>query len=908
MVFLWGGGALSAGQVNGTPRSGDQRYVSDPPIPVQEVTLRLPDGVAQGPVVRMQSPASSQTTTLLSDGFEGNFPGSIWTLWHPSSGAANVDWGKSSYRKSSGSYSIWCAASGGGHTAPYNTYSWAIAGPFDLSSATSGTLSFDVWLSNETQEDFFMWMASFDGSNFSGLQTSDTTSGFSTVSQDLTDWGSAGNVTGHSQVWIAFVYQSNERNRYEGAYVDNVSLTADSGGGGGGNCGTYVLTEDNEDNNTTGHPDGDMGYCLYKDDPKHPIEVRFDINETNVTSAQLLLLAHDVDQYTNPDNPEVDKVYMNNTYLGDLTGANDEDSTTVFTVPPSALLIGRNWVTIQVDQYAGNTHKWCVNLKQAQLIINGGCTGQASCRSVTTNKSSYSPGETVAVTYEVDTSAASQEVRVESNLVNPNGSIVAGTERVYTTSGSSNDPKTVNLALPANAAAGTYKAEVFVFDKASGRLESSCHANFTVTGGGGGCTISCTATVPATATVNVPVQFSASATLSGCTGQPDYFWFPDTTTTATINQQNPTVTYDAPGTYTWQMVVTTADGGRCEKTGTITVTSGGGGGCTVSCTATVPATATVNVPVQFSASATLSGCTGQPDYFWFPDSNSTATINQQNPTVTYDAPGTYTWDMVVTTADGGRCEKTGTITVTSGGGGGGGGVPGVKNGWIPVVIHGTGANGSIWITDVGIFNTGTAVATVTITIYTTSGPIIKTVTINPWGQIVITDIVGWLVPGVNVTGPINITSTQTIVITTRVYNRFGTNVICLPNGTLGQALTMWTLQDAIQTGQLAILPNLIQTSGFRTNIGFTNISSTTAIVQVELFNSAGTRVAIKNITIAPHQWVQVNKPFVTWAGTSNVPGGSARIKVTNGSGVVTYGSVIDNITNDPTTIRMIKYK
>ena len=67
------------------------------------------------------------------------------------------------------------------------------------------------------------------------------------MTQDLSDWGSAGNLLGQSQVWIAFIYQSDESNTYEGAYVDQVSLIT-NGGGGGSNCGTYVLTEDNDNN------------------------------------------------------------------------------------------------------------------------------------------------------------------------------------------------------------------------------------------------------------------------------------------------------------------------------------------------------------------------------------------------------------------------------------------------------------------------------------------------------------------------------------------------------------------------------------------------------------------------------------------------------------------------------------
>ena len=193
--------------------------------------------------------STKTAATVLSDGFEGAFPGSLWQQWHPSSGAAAVDWGRTTYRKASGSASIWCAAAGpqspgAGGMSPPNTASWAIAGPFDLSGASSGTLSFDLWLETEANYDYFSWLASFDGSNFSGLRTSQSTSGFQRIEQDLTDWGSAGDVTGRSQVWIAFLYDSDGDTVREGAYVDNVTLA--TGGGGGGSCGTYVLSSDND--------------------------------------------------------------------------------------------------------------------------------------------------------------------------------------------------------------------------------------------------------------------------------------------------------------------------------------------------------------------------------------------------------------------------------------------------------------------------------------------------------------------------------------------------------------------------------------------------------------------------------------------------------------------------------------
>ncbi len=479
VLFLATTGTVFAGD----GPSADGRF----PAAIEAHEILPPGAIAASPTIK-----TTTNGTLLSEGFEGPFN---WEVFHengiPNVGTPDVDWGKSSYRKSAGTYSAWCGAQGSaspgaGGDIPAYSKSWAVAGPFDLSGATSGELQFDLWLETESDYDFFKWSASTNGTNFSSFATSTSTSGFQTVTQDLSDWGGLGNLLGQSHVWIAFIYQSDESNTYEGAYVDQVSLITD--GGGGSNCGTYVLTEDNDNNNYTGSPDGDWGYCLFNNDAKHPIEFSFDVNESNISSAQLLLLAHDVDQFTEPGNPEIDKVYVNNTYVGNLTGATDEDSTTLFSIPTSALTTGNNRVRIDVNQNPGTpSNKWCVKLIQAQLIINGGCTGRASCRSVSTNNSSYAPGATVAVTYEIDTTAASQEIRVESNLLNPDGVIIAGAERNYTTSGSANDPKTVNLALPSNAVAGTYKAQILVFDTASGQLESSCEDTFTVGGGGGSC-------------------------------------------------------------------------------------------------------------------------------------------------------------------------------------------------------------------------------------------------------------------------------------------------------------------------------------------------------------------------------------------------------------------------------------
>jgi len=175
--------------------------------------------------------SSKAEAILLSESFEGSWPASPWRVTHPSD-AADVDWGRTAYRASLESHSIWCAqtgsaAPGPGGPAPAHTVSWTIAGPFDLSEAQSASLSFDLWLKTELSHDVVMWLVSTDNELFEGSATSTDTSGWETINVDLASWGPAGDVIGFPEVWIAFVYASDHNNLFEGAYIDNVTLVAD---------------------------------------------------------------------------------------------------------------------------------------------------------------------------------------------------------------------------------------------------------------------------------------------------------------------------------------------------------------------------------------------------------------------------------------------------------------------------------------------------------------------------------------------------------------------------------------------------------------------------------------------------------------------------------------------------------
>ena len=190
--------------------------------------------------------------------------------------------------------------------------------------------------------------------------------------------------------------------------------------------GELFTTTDNQDNAGSGNPDNDMDVYLFRGDPGTPIE--FDILYSGggtPTTVQLMLYAWDVDE----TDGEVDYVYFNGTRLGKMTGANNEWSTTAFNVNPALLQVGQNRVQVTIDEQLDH---WAINVDWAQLVIDHSPGGDASIRYAVTDKDAYMPGNTVVATVEVDTTAPTQDVKVETNLIDPLDVNVAGTSHTYT--------------------------------------------------------------------------------------------------------------------------------------------------------------------------------------------------------------------------------------------------------------------------------------------------------------------------------------------------------------------------------------------------------------------------------------------------------------------------------------------
>jgi PKD repeat protein len=394
-----------------------------------------------------------------------------------------------------------------------------------------------------------------------------------------------------------------------------------------------------------------------------------------------------------------------------------------------------------------------------------------------------------------------------------------------------------------------------------------------------GTTSALTATASANATSGTPplsVTFTGSA--AGGTSPYSFDWnFGDGS--AHSSQQNPAHSYTSDGSYNVVLKVTDATATTATDSHlSITVSAAT---CTLTCQASVPTTGTVDVAVSFTSSATASNCGGTINYLWSFGDGQTSTA--QNPTHTYAQDQTYAWTLVVTSGTG-SCNKNGSITISS---------SAAQQIWIPVGSHGSGLNNSQYRSDLGLLNTGTVSADVQIKGYIGGSLFTKNVVVAVGAQSILTDIVQQL--GASGSGAIEMISDQPLKVTTRTYDQSST-------GTYGQDYLAATTSQGLSAGQSAWLGELTEDAAYRTNIGVTNTGSGNASVTVSLYNATGHLLASYQVSLSAGQWQQVTQPFKNKAAQTAMAAGYAKIAVNSGSGVLAYASLIDNATNDPTTV------
>lgn len=220
--------------------------------------------------------------------------------------------------------------------------------------------------------------------------------------------------------------------------------------------------------------------------------------------------------------------------------------------------------------------------------------------------------------------------------------------------------------------------------------------------------------------------------------------------------------------------------------------------------------------------------------------------------------------------------------------------------WIATAAHLTGSGGSQWATDLAAFNPATQPASIRLYMLPRDGdngavtPVSRSV---PAGQaLTLPDVVLGTFGSSSLAGAIQICADQQLTVASRTYTREGTK-------TYGFGSQATRRDSAIPSGSSRRITDLRENAAFRTNLGLTNVSRTTATVKVKLSLADGTPGGEQTYTLKPWSHVQRNRVVRDFTG-ANVAGATLTIEPSGGS-VIAYAAIVDNSTNDSTYVEAL---
>ena len=220
--------------------------------------------------------------------------------------------------------------------------------------------------------------------------------------------------------------------------------------------------------------------------------------------------------------------------------------------------------------------------------------------------------------------------------------------------------------------------------------------------------------------------------------------------------------------------------------------------------------------------------------------------------------------------------------------------------WVPVASHASGLNSSQWRSDLGLLNAGTVAGQ-------RADPVLR----QRWrpeqprppsrpGR-----RRSWPMSSGSLAGAGRVRSKSPRIsrsmVTSRSYNQVASTASCYPNGTQGQDYP--ALSPA--TGSASVRARTWRGSPRTPRTGATSGWSTRGRERdgaLELFNGSGNRACQLHRGFGRGSVVAGDAAVQERCGPDAMDSGYATITVQSGSGVFAFASVIDNITNDPTTV------
>jgi hypothetical protein len=226
---------------------------------------------------------------------------------------------------------------------------------------------------------------------------------------------------------------------------------------------------------------------------------------------------------------------------------------------------------------------------------------------------------------------------------------------------------------------------------------------------------------------------------------------------------------------------------------------------------------------------------------------------------------------------------------------------------VPGVAHAPGAAGTVWRSDLAVVNTSGEQADLLISYHPSASesPVItRPVALaagatREWQDILVS--LFELDQTAAGKGVVQVGAEQRLVATARTYNPTG-------SGTYGQLMPGCDAGQALDAGEVGVIPLLASNDKSRSNIGALNLGSTACAVMVSLHGGDGSQLGQSvSLEVPPGRYRQADRIFgPDWAGAGRQDVAYARVEVASGTGPVwAFGSVVDNRSGDPTTIPVL---
>jgi PKD repeat protein len=351
--------------------------------------------------------------------------------------------------------------------------------------------------------------------------------------------------------------------------------------------------------------------------------------------------------------------------------------------------------------------------------------------------------------------------------------------------------------------------------------------------------------------------------------------------------QNPSKRYSFAGNYSVSLLVSSAAGLTSTTSRVVSVSTAIPTAPPVSAAFDAPTPATVRDSVSFTDRSTGSPTSWQWNF------GDGATSSLQNPTHVYAIQGVYA--VTLTAANAASSSATShTITIAA---------PIAYRTLVPVAAQTNGLSGSVWRTELTLFNGGSEAAAGQFTFIPGGGGTVLTrsLFIGANQSISFANALNDLFGLSSGAGAIAIeassaSSTPALRVTSRTFTTGST-------GTYGQAVPNVSSDDLTTT---LLLTGLESDANFRTNIGLVNRTGTPVSAGLTLYDANGNVVATAVVTVPENNFQQgaLATYFPAVAGRTYAAL-SMRLDSASPNAVSAYGSVIDNRTQDPVYVQAI---